>query len=164
MSVKQERSFVNLELASNALVGVFAIAAAIALFLWITGSPVDSYAMSVPGMDGRPPASTFVEEIVDIGAFFEAGGGTASTITASWARFRGDNGDNINNEETRLINRFGPDDPKILWTLSLGEGYAGAAVRNGRVYVLDYDEVERADTLRCISLDDGLEIWRRNQP
>ena len=28
--------------------------------------------------------------------------------------------------------------PKRLWTVSLGEGYAAAAVRDGRVYVLDH--------------------------
>ena len=161
MSNKQDRSFLNLEFASNVLVGVFAAAAVAVLFLWISLNPADTYVMSVPGMDGQPPASAIVEEIVDIGAFFEAGGGTASTITASWTRFRGDRGDNINNEDTKLLNRFGPEDPKILWTVSLGEGYAGAAVKNGRVYVLDYDEAERADMLRCISLDDGVEIWRR---
>jgi outer membrane protein assembly factor BamB len=34
-------------------------------------------------------------------------------------------------------------------------------VANGRVYILDYDEEERADILRCFSFDDGREIWRR---
>ena len=56
--------------------------------------------------------------------------------------------------------RWGTD--RILWSVNdLGEGYAGAAVANGRVYVLDYDEVREADSLRCFSLDDGKEIWRR---
>jgi outer membrane protein assembly factor BamB len=45
--------------------------------------------------------------------------------------------------------------------VNLGEGHAGAAVVNGRVYVMDYDERRRADLLRCFSLDDGKEIWRR---
>ena len=44
--------------------------------------------------------------------------------------------------------------------MSLGEGYAGAAVRAGRVYVLDYDKAEKRDALRCFSLADGKEIWR----
>jgi outer membrane protein assembly factor BamB len=49
----------------------------------------------------------------------------------------------------------------VLWSVQLGEGHAGAAVANGRVYVLDYDERRQADALRCFSLDDGREIWRR---
>jgi outer membrane protein assembly factor BamB len=46
--------------------------------------------------------------------------------------------------------------------VDLGEGHAGAAVDRGRVWVLDYDEEERADALRCFSLDTGRELWRRS--
>ncbi len=46
-----------------------------------------------------------------------------------------------------------------LWSIELGEGYAAAAVAGGCVYVLDYDQVANADTIRCLSLDDGREIW-----
>jgi outer membrane protein assembly factor BamB len=45
--------------------------------------------------------------------------------------------------------------------VDLGEGHAAPVVMNGRVYVLDYDESRRADALRCFSLRDGREIWRR---
>jgi outer membrane protein assembly factor BamB len=34
-------------------------------------------------------------------------------------------------------------------------------VLDGRLYVLDYDQQAKADTLRCLSLTDGQEIWRR---
>jgi len=46
--------------------------------------------------------------------------------------------------------------------VDLGEGHAGPAVARGRVYLLDYDEVEKADALRCFSLGTGEEIWRRS--
>jgi outer membrane protein assembly factor BamB len=46
----------------------------------------------------------------------------------------------------------------------MGEGYAGAVVRNGRVYVMDYDQAKRQDALRCLSLEDGQEIWRYLYP
>jgi len=46
----------------------------------------------------------------------------------------------------------------------VGEGYAGAAVRAGRVYLLDYDRENQADALRCLSLADGKEIWRYSYP
>jgi outer membrane protein assembly factor BamB len=48
--------------------------------------------------------------------------------------------------------------------VTLGEGYAGAAIAGGCVYVLDYDEGAAADTLRCLSLDDGREVWRNSYP
>jgi outer membrane protein assembly factor BamB len=49
----------------------------------------------------------------------------------------------------------------VLWAVDLGEGHAGAAVLGGRVYLLDYDERTESDLLRCLSLADGREIWRR---
>ena len=48
--------------------------------------------------------------------------------------------------------------------MPLGDGYAAAAVHGGCVYVLDYDVDRSADTLRCLSLDDGREIWRNGYP
>jgi outer membrane protein assembly factor BamB len=51
-----------------------------------------------------------------------------------------------------------------LWQIQLEEGYAGAAVRDGCVYVLDYDVEAQADTMRCLSLADGREIWRNSYP
>ncbi|HWQ92931.1 MAG TPA: PQQ-binding-like beta-propeller repeat protein, partial [Clostridia bacterium] len=49
-------------------------------------------------------------------------------------------------------------------SLALGEGYAGAAVLNGRVYLMDYDQEKKQDALRCLSLADGQEIWRFAYP
>ena len=46
----------------------------------------------------------------------------------------------------------------------MGEGYAGAAVLNGRVYLMDYDRDKKQDALRCLSLADGREIWRYAYP
>jgi len=43
-------------------------------------------------------------------------------------------------------------------------GFAGAAIAAGRVFVLDYDADAEADTMRCLSLDDGREIWRNGYP
>jgi outer membrane protein assembly factor BamB len=52
----------------------------------------------------------------------------------------------------------------VFWSIELGEGHAGAAVRDGRVFVLDYDRNASADALRCFSLADGREIWRFSYP
>jgi len=69
--------------------------------------------------------------------------------------------DNSSREPVPLARPAGAWQPPALWSVELGEGHAGAAVANGRVYVLDYDEARQADALRCFSLDDGREIWRR---
>jgi outer membrane protein assembly factor BamB len=51
-----------------------------------------------------------------------------------------------------------------LWAVDCGEGYAGAAVREGRVYLMDYDAGNKQNALRCLSLADGGEIWRYAYP
>lgn len=57
-----------------------------------------------------------------------------------------------------------PEGPPLLWQIDVEEGYAGAAIRDGRVYLLDYDDESKADTMRCLSLADGREIWRNSYP
>jgi outer membrane protein assembly factor BamB len=52
----------------------------------------------------------------------------------------------------------------VLWQLTVCEGYASPAIHAGCAYLLDYDEAAGADTMRCLSLDDGREIWRNSYP
>ncbi len=73
----------------------------------------------------------------------------------------GVNFDNICRDKTPLVNSWGDSGPDLLWSVDLGEGHAAPAIKNGRVYLLDYDEEKKADALRCFSLADGKEIWRR---
>jgi outer membrane protein assembly factor BamB len=87
-----------------------------------------------------------------------------SSLAGSWPNFRGPNRDNISPENVPLPRSWGPGGPKKLWSVSLGEGYAGAAVAGGKVYVLDYDEQARADTLRAFSLADGHQLWSQSYP
>jgi outer membrane protein assembly factor BamB len=54
--------------------------------------------------------------------------------------------------------------PKPVWSVSVGEGHAGAAVLNGRVYLMDYDRSAKTDALRCLSLADGKELWKFSYP
>jgi outer membrane protein assembly factor BamB len=88
--------------------------------------------------------------------------GKPSTLQGSWPGFRGLNLDAIFTEDLSgpLNLRWETHKPTVLWDIELGEGYAGAAVSNGRVYVLDYDQSKEGDAIRCLSLDDGREIWR----
>ncbi len=86
--------------------------------------------------------------------------GVPADIPGSWSQFRGPNLDAISPETISLAKSWPEEGPKLLWSVGLGRGYAGAAVRNGRVHVVDYDEKEKADAIRCFSLGDGEEIWR----
>ena len=78
--------------------------------------------------------------------------------------FRGPNRDNISTETTPLLAKWAAGSRKSLWSLDMGEGYAGAAVVNSRVYMLDYDRNAQADVLKCLALADGRELWRYSYP
>lgn len=88
--------------------------------------------------------------------------GVPSALPGSWPGFRGANLDAIVSAElSKPLNlNWEINKPAVLWEVGLGEGYAGAAVANGRVYILDYDQEKEGDAIRCLSLDDGKEIWR----
>ena len=93
------------------------------------------------------------------------GSGTPSLIMGNWSQFRGENRDAISPETIPLRKNWTTEQPPpTLWSLPLGEGYAGFTIGNGRVYILDYDEKNQRDALRCLSLDDGQEIWQFSYP
>jgi len=118
----------------------------------------------VPGLDGTPKAA-----LAGAGPLAEAGQptrgpGQPADIPGVWPAFRGPNRDAICDDGTPLARSWPPQGPPVLWRIELGQGYASAVIRDGRVYVLDYDETAKADTMRCLSLADGREIWRNSYP
>lgn len=145
------------------IVLIISVAAGIALVAyWLLHNPVDHITKSIPGMDNRPDSLLTSSEIVSIGEkFVKLSDEEPDTKSNSWTRFRGADFDNISKEKTSLINKFPENGPKILWSVDLGEGHAAPAVQNGKVYLLDYLEKEKADALRCFSLETGKELWQR---
>lgn len=81
-----------------------------------------------------------------------------------WPWFRGPARDNIASTPEQISLDWPASGPPALWSVAMGEGYAAPAVRNGRVFVLDYDQANQADAIRCFSLATGEEIWRRSYP
>jgi outer membrane protein assembly factor BamB len=139
------------------------------LFVWFDSNPASNLTERIPGMCGEPLTGSLGSNQLQqsetgssaIGEFFATSDGVPSSIQGKWSRFRGDDFDNINKELIPLKTFANQDTPTILWSAALGEGHAAPIIYNGRVYLLDYDERENADALRCFSLDDGQEIWRR---
>ena len=142
------------------LLPAFIVLATGVLAWWLIYNPVKTFKSSVPGMDERKTGAVVVQK-VNIGetfAFFK----TCDDIPGTrWPRFRGADFDNVSKENTRLIDNWGKQGPKILWKIPLGEGHAAAAVYDGRVYLLDYNETKKQDMLRCFSLANGEELWQR---
>lgn len=137
------------------------LAGAMALVYWQNRPTVLPATMGVPGMDGRP-ADLPVKNNVRIGTIFIPGTGKPSTLTGTWPGFRGPDFSNIAPAPSApLATTWPTNGPKALWMVETGEGCAAPIVSKGCVYLLDYDETARADVLRCLSLDDGRELWRR---
>ncbi|WP_372751389.1 PQQ-binding-like beta-propeller repeat protein [Labilibaculum sp.] len=133
---------------------------AVTLFIyWLAYNPVKDMHASIPGMDNRPEQSASTERVL-IGEGFDFYAEQTSKLTGKWTQFRGAKSDNISTDNISLINSWGTG-PKINWQIEMGEGHAAPVVYNGKVYVLDYDEVKKADALRCFSLETGEELWRR---
>ena len=141
-----------------------ALAAVLLLGAWLTQDPTPALRKRVPGMDGKERVlftRVGSEEKVEIGSYFARFDELAAVAPGSWPRFRGARFDNISTDPAPLLSSFGDAGPTVLWAVDLGEGHAAPAVHRGRVYLLDYDEEKKADVLRCFSLADGSELWRR---
>ena len=90
--------------------------------------------------------------------------GTSAGATASasfhgdceWPRWRGPNGDGIIS-----VPGFLPDQSSMptrsAWAVNIGEGYSPPAISGGRVYTLGHSNGR--DTVRCLDVADGSEIW-----
>src|SRR4030042_1807320 len=81
----------------------------------------------------------------------------ACSSLADWPQYLGPDRNAISPEKG-LLRSWPEAGPKVLWTISLGAGYGGAAVSDGKVYVLDRDGNEK-DVLRCLDLVTGEEQW-----
>ena len=82
---------------------------------------------------------------------------TACMSLADWPQYLGPDRNAISPEKG-LLRSWPEAGPQVLWTVSLGEGYGGAAIGQGQVYVLDRIGNEK-DVLRCLDLLTGKEQW-----
>lgn len=146
------------------LVRIIPVAAAFlavaAIIWWLFTDPTPDFTPSEPGRDDYVTAGSDGDDVV-IGEHFKRFSETQPYLSERWPRFRGVLSDNHYRSARQLKSSFGNRKPEFLWSVQLGEGHAGAAIYDGMVYVLDYDEEIRADMLRCFSLTTGEEIWRR---
>jgi outer membrane protein assembly factor BamB len=145
---------INIILISIATIGF------VFLFWWLKADPTDEFTVNLEGADNRGDGNAFVQEVT-IGEHFEEFSSDYKVLNETWTRFRGNDFDNISKSPVKLIEKFPESGPNILWSLELGEGHSGAAIYKGLAYLIDYNEEERADKLRCFSLVDGVEQWSR---
>lgn len=129
-----------------------------------------------PGRDGTPEFDPTKAAKVDIGEILEVFVAPASrdlkVSDEIWPAFRGPQLDFIAPADypvpldpgfrnDGVVRKAPMAEQGILWTVGMGEGYAAPAIAEGCAFVLDYDELKRADSLRCFDLETGEELWRR---
>lgn len=142
-----------------------AAVAALAVFDWIQRYHAYTVEPRVAGLDNRPAAEPSPEDAADRTGTLETFDGVPSAIAASWPGFRGPNRNGVlEDASVPLAEQWPAEGLPKLWQVELGEGYAGAAVHGGRVFVIDYDMERQRDAIRCFSLEDGREIWRYSYP
>jgi outer membrane protein assembly factor BamB len=155
----------ELQILPQALPISVGLLSAVLLWVWLFRPVSFQIEQRVPGAD-RAPART--DAGVQTNAVFLGhrivSGTHVVDLPGAWTGFRGNRGDGIAREEVGLSRSWDPAGPRTLWRLEVGEGYAGAAILAGRVYVMDYDQDRREDALRCLSLADGVELWRYTFP
>jgi outer membrane protein assembly factor BamB len=139
------------------------LAAVILLGWWLRPSSRELHPR-LPGTDLPPGVNAAAVANPALAGQLTKGDGQPASLPGFWPGFRGADLSGINREELPLARSWDAAGPRELWALDVGEGYGGAAVANGRVYLLDYDQQNRQSALRCLSLADGREIWRYAYP
>jgi len=96
--------------------------------------------------------------------FTTAVGAAAPTAADDWHQWRGVDRLGVWHE-TGILEQFPNEGLQVLWRVPIGSGYAGPAVADGRVFVLDWVEDPQTRTLdgteRLIALDEstGSVLW-----
>jgi outer membrane protein assembly factor BamB len=132
--------------------------------IWFWGGSTKSLVLRIPGSDHAPGGDGGTNGNAVLAGKLIRSAGQPASLAGTWPQFRGPNRDGISPESVVLSRNWAAGGPRELWAVDLGEGYAGAAVLNGRAYVMDYDREKKQDALRCLSLEDGREIWRYAYP
>jgi outer membrane protein assembly factor BamB len=101
-------------------------------------------------------------------------GRTTTLVADDWPQWLGAARDGVW-RETALLTKFPEAGPKVLWRATLGTGYAGPAVAEGRVYVMDLEreldengQPRRAtrqgmpghERVLCLNAGDGKVLWK----
>ncbi|MEZ5325995.1 MAG: PQQ-binding-like beta-propeller repeat protein [Verrucomicrobiales bacterium] len=81
-----------------------------------------------------------------------------SAPAADWTQYLGPNRNSTSSEKGIL--RIWPESgPEVFWKASVGKGFGGPVVKDGKVYLLDRDD-NVGETLRCLDFADGKELWK----
>jgi outer membrane protein assembly factor BamB len=141
-----------------------AIVGVVLLYVWLSADAAMDLTERIPAQKDDIQVLQDDSGAVKIQGTLAKFDGTPADLPGAWPRFRGANFDAISSEDITPLKTWPEKGPDVLWSIEVGEGYAGVAILAGRVYLLDYDRQQQADVVRCLSLQDGKDIWRYSYP
>jgi len=83
--------------------------------------------------------------------------GSVNIFAQDWPQYLGPHRNSFSDQEG-ILRSWPENGPEILWTANIGIGYGGPVVKDGKVYLLDRDDMV-GDKLRCFDLFSGEELW-----
>ncbi len=88
---------------------------------------------------------------------------TNTVMADDWPQWGGPQRDLVW-RESGIVETLPPPDPKSgmlprVWTAKIGSGYAGPAVANGRVFVVDRIADENLERVLCFDANSGKDVW-----
>jgi len=81
----------------------------------------------------------------------------ANVCAQDWPQVFGPNRNNISPQKG-ILRTWPENGPEVLWSVNVGAGFGGTAVKDGKVYMLDREDKVK-DILRCFDLATGKELW-----
>jgi len=141
-----------------------AIVGIILLYVWLGADAAVDLTERIPTAQDQTQMPEDNGGVVKIKGTLAQFDGVPADLPGSWPRFRGTNFDAISTENFSPARTWPADGPEVLWSIEVGEGFAGAAILAGCVYLMDYNRQQQADVVRCLSLEDGRDIWRYSYP
>jgi outer membrane protein assembly factor BamB len=74
-----------------------------------------------------------------------------------WPQYLGPNR-NSTSDQKGILRSWPQNGPEVLWTANIGPGYGGPVIKDGKVYLLDRDDLT-GDKMRCFDFSTGKELW-----
>ncbi|HWE01568.1 MAG TPA: PQQ-binding-like beta-propeller repeat protein [Tepidisphaeraceae bacterium] len=84
-----------------------------------------------------------------------------SAVTEDWPCFLGPTHDAFS-RETKLLEKFPPGGPAVVWEMTKGEGYAEPVIAGDRLVL--FHRVENNEVVDCLNASTGERFWRFQYP
>ena len=88
---------------------------------------------------------------------------SAGLLADDWPQWRGPQRDGVW-RETGILDRFPAGGLTFRWRTPIGPGYAGPAVSDGKVYVLDRQKENETERILCLDARTGRILWTHVYP